>query len=91
MIRGTLALQNFTRFLGDTLFDCSHDARFANARFSAKQQHLARSLLGLRPALDQKPELMRSSDQWRQASSTGRVETASGVALARDLVDVQGG
>src|SRR6266540_6602810 len=58
-----------------------HEARLADARFARQQHHLALTLLGSLPVLEQQADLILATDKRRQACPVQRLEPALGSAF----------
>jgi hypothetical protein len=67
-----------------------HQARFADARFTAEQHHLPKAVFDLHPALAQQPDFRLPTDERRQAGAASGLQATAGCALVEHLIDRDG-
>jgi hypothetical protein len=66
-----------------------HQARFANACFTAEQHHLSDPLLDLRPALPQQPDFLLPTHQRGPPGAASGFQATARHALIEHAVDRQ--
>ena len=87
MVRGTVQRQARRALSHHTLGQRAHQARFANPRLAAEQHHLAQTVAGLGPALQQQRHLRLPAHQGGEPAGGGHVQATLRGAFPHHLGD----